>query len=94
MDSTKIGKHIANLRKEKGYTQENLAELLDVSSQAVSKWENGHALPETAILVLLSKTLETSIDSLLADSNIQILSAFYGDGIESHNVANRLNKLI
>jgi hypothetical protein len=38
--------------------------------------------------------LETSIDSLFTDSSIQILSALYGDGIENHNVTNRLNKLI
>ena len=94
MDANKIGKHIVNLRKERGYTQENLAELLNISPQAVSKWENGHALPETALLPLLAKALETSIDSLLTDSNIQILSAFFGDGLETHNVTNRLNKLI
>jgi transcriptional regulator with XRE-family HTH domain len=93
VDTNKIGKQIANLRKEKGYTQEKLAELLNISPQAVSKWENGHALPETALLPSLANSLDTSIDSLLTDSKIQILSAFYGDGIESHNVANRLNKL-
>ncbi|HWT75574.1 MAG TPA: helix-turn-helix transcriptional regulator [Mobilitalea sp.] len=94
MDTNKIGKQIAALRKERGYTQESLAEVLNISPQAVSKWENGHALPETALLPLLAKTLDTSIDSLLTDNRLQILSAFYGDGIESHPVANRLNKLI
>lgn len=94
MDTIKIGKQIASLRKERGYTQESLAEILSVSPQAVSKWENGHALPETAMLPNLAKALDTSIDSILTDSNIQVLSAFYGDGIENHNVANRLNKLI
>lgn len=49
MDRTKIGKQITLLRKEHGYTQERLAELLNVSAQAVSKWENGRALPETAL---------------------------------------------
>ena len=94
MDTNKIGKRIAAMRKGWGYTQESLAELLNVTPQAVSKWENGHALPETALLPLLAKALETSIDSLFIDSSIRILSALYGDGIESHNVANRLNKLI
>jgi transcriptional regulator with XRE-family HTH domain len=93
MDTNKIGKRITAMRKERGFTQESLAELLDVSPQAVSKWENGHALPETALLPLLAKALETSIDSLFAAGGIQILSALYGDGIENHNVANRLNKL-
>ncbi|WMJ90013.1 helix-turn-helix domain-containing protein [Anaerocolumna sp. MB42-C2] len=94
MDINKIGRQIAALRKELGYTQENLAEILNISPQAVSKWENGHALPETVLLPNLAKALGTSIDSLLTDSKIQILSAFYGDGIESYNVAKRLNKLI
>lgn len=94
MDTNKIGKRITAMRKERGYTQEGLAELLNVSPQAVSKWENGHALPETAILPLLAKTLETTIDSMFTDNSIQILFALYGDGIESHNVSNRLNKLI
>ncbi len=41
MDISKVGKQISTLRKEKGYTQENLAEILNISPQAVSKWENG-----------------------------------------------------
>ncbi|MDD4296122.1 MAG: helix-turn-helix transcriptional regulator, partial [Ruminiclostridium sp.] len=82
MDTSKIGKRITTMRKELGYTQERLAELLNVSPQAISKWENGRALPETALLPLLAKTLETNIDSLFTDSNIQILSALYGDGLE------------
>lgn len=94
MDISKVGKQISTLRKEKGYTQENLAEILNISPQAVSKWENGHSLPETALLPSLAKALDTSIDSLLSDSKIQILSAFYGDGMEKHNVSSRLNKLI
>ena len=93
MDTNKIGKRITTMRKERSYTQESLAELLNVSPQAVSKWENGHALPETALLPMLAKALETSIDALFTDSGIQILSAYYGDGMESHNIANRLNKL-
>ncbi len=94
MSTNKIGKQIAILRKERGYTQEGLAEILNISPQAVSKWENGHALPETSILQALAKALDTSIDSILIDNKIQVLSAFYGDGLENHNVANRLNKLI
>jgi len=49
MDMQKIGKQITILRKERGYTQEALAEALSVSPQAISKWENGHSLPETAL---------------------------------------------
>ncbi len=94
MDTSKIGKQISTLRKERGLTQESLAEFLSISPQAVSKWENGHSLPETAVLPLLARSLDTSIDSILTDNKIQVLSAFYGDGIENRNVTARLNKLI
>jgi transcriptional regulator with XRE-family HTH domain len=94
MDIEKIGKQIAALRRERGLTQESLAEALDVSPQAVSKWENGHSLPETALLPGLARVLDTSIDVLLTDNKIQILSAFYGDGLESHAVTSRLNRLL
>lgn len=94
MDTKKIGALIAVLRKEQGYTQDGLAEKLNVSPQAVSKWENGHSLPETSLLPVLARALECSIDVLLNDSRLRILSAFYGDGLEKENVAARLNKLI
>jgi len=94
MDTSKIGKQITNMRKERGFTQEGLAELLGISPQSVSKWENGHSLPETALLPHLAKALDTSIDSLLTESNIHILAAFYGDGMESYNVTSRLNRLM
>ena len=94
MDTEKIGKRIMNLRKERGLTQEALAEQLNVSAQAVSKWENARALPETALLPGLAKALDTTVDALLTGGKLQILSAFYGDGIESCNVTERLNRLI
>jgi len=94
MDTEKIGKRIMNLRRERGLTQEALAEQLHVSAQAVSKWENARALPETALLPGLAKALDTTVDALLTDGKLQILSAFYGDGIESCNVTERLNRLI
>lgn len=62
------GKRIAYLRRQKGFTQEELAEKLKISTQAVSKWENGHNLPETGMLPLLSKILDSSIDFLLLPS--------------------------
>lgn len=94
MNIDRIGKKIVLLRKEHGYTQEALAELLQVSPQAVSKWENGRALPDTASLPVLAKALHTSIDNLLNQSDFQILSAYYGDGIESTDVTGRLNRLV
>ena len=94
VDAIKVGRRIMTLRKEHGYTQEYLAELLDISPQAVSKWEHGRALPDTPLLPALAKALETSVDAILTDSRLRILSAHYGDGLENHAVANRLNRLI
>jgi len=61
----KTGQRIAFLRKERGLTGEKLAERLNVSPQAISKWENGKCLPETALLPELARALGCSIDSLL-----------------------------
>jgi len=65
LELMRIGKQIANLRKEKGLTGEKLAETLGVSPQAVSKWENGKCLPETMLLPEIAKVLGCSIDTLL-----------------------------
>ena len=86
MDYSKIGKQIALLRKENGFTGEKLAEVLGVSPQAVSKWENGKCLPETSLLPRLAKTLNCSIDTVLLPEELTILEAIYTDGLTSINV--------
>lgn len=60
-----IGKNILKMRKQLGMTQEELAGRLNVSFQAVSKWENGVSMPDVSTLPLLAKSLGCSIDSLL-----------------------------
>jgi transcriptional regulator with XRE-family HTH domain len=65
IDNNSVGKQILLLRKRNGFTQEELAEKLGISAQAISKWENGHTLPETAFLPSLAKLLNSSIDSIL-----------------------------
>lgn len=65
MNIKKTGEQIAALRKTKGITQNELGERIGVSFQAVSKWERGEALPDTAILPDLANILETTIDYLL-----------------------------
>lgn len=65
MDTKMVGAQIARLRKEKGLTQHDLGDRLAVSFQAVSKWERGETLPDTAILLDLANTLETSVDFIL-----------------------------
>ena len=65
LDNRKIGSQILLLRKRNGFTQDELAEKLGISAQAISKWENGHALPDITMLPLLSKLLNSTIDSIL-----------------------------
>ena len=65
MDTLKIGHYIQQRRKAAGMTQKELAEKLNISFQAVSKWENGDALPDTGILLELCDILDTTADKLL-----------------------------
>ena len=64
-DIRKAGKQISFLRKSKGITQEELAHMLSVSPQAISKWENGRAMPEVSLLVELASILGKTIDEIL-----------------------------
>lgn len=94
IDMKKIGKRIAALRKEQGYTGEALAERLQVSPQAVSKWENAKCLPETAILPALAEALDCSIDNLLCPRELFILEAVYTDGQTQVPVTRFLNDMV
>lgn len=62
-----LGNKLAKLRKEHNYTQEQLAELLGVSRQAISKWESDGAYPETEKLIRLGRLYHCSMDYLLMD---------------------------
>lgn len=62
-----FGENLKNIRKQRGVTQEELAEILGVSRQAISKWESDSGYPETQKLLVISKTLQVSIDYLLND---------------------------
>lgn len=61
----KLARNISIYRKEKGLTQEELAQILGLSFQAISKWENAQTMPDISLLPQLSRTLEVSIDKLL-----------------------------
>ena len=61
----KLSDKIIKLRKEKGWSQEDFAEKLNVSRQAVSRWENGTALPDANNILQLSKLFAVSADYLL-----------------------------
>ena len=66
-----IGKRIAALRREKNLKQDDLAQMLEVSPQAVSKWENDQTCPDISLLPKLAKTLGVSVDELLSGKQEQ-----------------------
>ena len=72
MDQEKIGNFISNLRKEKGLTQEELAEKLGITKNAVSKWERGLCLMDMSLLKPLSEILEVNINEILAGEKVEV----------------------
>lgn len=66
-----LGEKLSRLRKEYNYTQEQLADILGVSRQSVSKWESDIAYPETDKLIKMGKLFECSMDYLLNEENSQ-----------------------
>lgn len=68
MDQKKIGVFLKTLRKEKNLTQEQLAELMGVTRQTVSRWESRAAYPDMEKIVMLSDILGVSCDDLLRDN--------------------------
>lgn len=65
IDKKEFGSFLAELRKEKGLTQKELAEKLFVSDKAVSKWETGGSIPDVALLMPLSRLLDVTVTELL-----------------------------
>jgi len=63
-----IGQKIKLFREKKGITQQHLAEMMNVSTQAVSKWETGASYPDLALIPLLAEYFNVSCDALLTDS--------------------------
>ncbi len=63
---TTLGKRIATLRREKELKQDDLASMLDISPQAVSKWENDQTCPDISLLPKLAKILGVTVDELLS----------------------------
>lgn len=66
-----LGENIRNLRKNKGYSQETLAEQLHVVRQTVSKWEKGLSVPDAEMLNRLSELFEVPVDVLLGSSILE-----------------------
>ena len=76
MDQIKIGRFIAEKRRERGLTQAQLAEKLSITDRAVSKWENGRAMPDSSLMLDLCRHLKITVNDLL-----------YGEvvGVENYN---------
>ena len=72
MDQIKIGKFIAERRKKQNLTQSQLAEKLDITDRAVSKWENGRAMPDVSLMLKLCGILKISVNELLSGEVIDI----------------------
>ena len=70
MNQDNIGKFILELRTSKGWTQEDLANMIPITRQAVSRWEQGKSIPDSSTLVILSEIFDVSINELLSGRRI------------------------
>ena len=65
MDQIRIGEFLKELRKEKGITQEEFAEKLNVSGRSISRWETGSSMPDISLLVQISEFFDVSIPEII-----------------------------
>ena len=70
MDQIKIGKFIAECRKKNNLTQMQLAEKLNITDRAISKWENGKSMPDSSIMLELCSELNINVNDLLCGEKI------------------------
>lgn len=69
MNQIKIGKFIAECRKKNNLTQMQLAEKLNITDRAISKWENGKGMPDSSIMLDLCNELEISVNGIYSFNN-------------------------
>ena len=72
MDQIKIGRFIAECRKKNNLTQMQLAEKLNITDRAISKWETGRAMPDSSIMLDLCKELKITLNELLSGEMIEM----------------------
>ena len=80
MDQIKIGKFIAECRKKNNLTQMQLAEKLNITDRAISKWENGKGMPDSSIMLDLCAELKISVNELLSGEVLEMNS--YNEKLE------------
>ena len=85
MDQVKIGRFIAECRKKNDLTQMQLAEKLNITDRAISKWENGKAMPDSSIMLDLCKELKISVNELLSGEVIEMNN--YNEKLEKNLIA-------
>lgn len=71
MDQTRTGAFIRQLRRERGWTQSEFAERLNISEKTVSKWETGRGMPELSLLLPVSELLDVSVNELFAGERLE-----------------------
>lgn len=74
MNQTEIGKFIAKRRKEKQLTQAQLAEKLNITDRAVSKWETGKCMPDSSVMLELCGILGITVNELLSGEEVDMES--------------------
>ena len=89
IDKAKFGAFVAQLRKEKGLMQKELAEQLYVSDKAVSKWETGAGMPDISMLIPIAPLFEISVTELLKGERLQS-----GELVDKHSVEDMLKATI
>ncbi len=102
MDNIKIGCFIAECRKERQITQQKLADMLNITNKAVSKWETGNGLPDITLLTELAGILGVSVDEILKAEKKENSVSIVGDvnkdtttdKIMSHNTDAVINFLV
>jgi len=82
MDQVKIGKFIAECRKNNNLTQMQLAEKLNITDRAISKWENAKAMPDSSLMLDLCKELKISVNELLSGEMIEMKN--YNESVEKN----------
>ena len=91
---TTIGNRIAMLRRKKELKQDALAELLGVSPQAVSKWENDQSCPDISLLPKLAKTLGVTVDELLTGERPEEMGVKILPPEERRDIKNMMLRII
>ena len=76
MNPEMIGKFISSCRKDKGFTQMQLAEKLNISNRAVSKWETGKSIPDVSIMLELCEILGITVNELLSGERIATMEDY------------------